>query len=228
MKSNANQALRRRWPWRAFGEERYDEALGILESPQQDGYEVEKVRERVRYHLLKRRTKTLDKHLILAQLSDLDTDRGRLVTTNFDSLFEKAQKKLRKQERSCHRMAMHIAPALPPAKPETFRGLAHLHGKLESPQDDRQLVLTTANFGMAYMLEGWALRFVIDLFRHYHVVFIGYSVEDPTMRYLVRALAAARDASPNQFKKPYVLAPTAMGRGRQTRKRPNSNGSLEA
>ena len=84
--------------WRAFEDERYDEALDILESPQQGGYEAEKVRERVRHHLSERRPKTLDKHLTLAQLSDLDTDRGRLVTTNFDSVFEKAQKKLCRQE----------------------------------------------------------------------------------------------------------------------------------
>ena len=178
--------------WHAFREERYDEALGILESPGEGGYEPKDVREKVRYHLSKPKTKTLDKHLILSRLADLDKENGRLVTTNFDDLFEKTQTKLRRFERSCHRMAVHVAPGLPPAKPQTFRGLIHLHGRLCSSQDDRQLVLTTADFGIAYMLEGWALRFSVDLFRHFHVVFIGYSVKDPTMRYLVSAVAAAR------------------------------------
>ncbi len=193
--------------WQAFEDKKYDEALGILESPQHGGYEAKDVREKVRRHLSEPRTKTLDKHLILTRLADLDTEHGRLVTTNFDELFERSQIKLRKLEQSSHRMDVHIAPTLPPAKPETFKGLVYLHGKLGSSPNNRQLVLTTANFGMAYMLEGWALRFVTELFRHYHVVFIGYSLEDPTMRYLVSALAAAREERSQQFKEPYVFAP---------------------
>ena len=160
----------------------------------------------MRYHLTTVKTKTLDAHLILARLADLDTNRGRLVTTNFDHLFEKAQAKLRRLERSSHRVIVHVAPALPPAKPQTLLGLTHLHGKLGSSANERDLVLTMADFGTAYMLEGWARRFVIDLFRHYHVVFIGYRVEDPTIRYLVSALAAAREES-QQFKKSYAIAP---------------------
>ena len=193
--------------WQALEDKRYDEALNILESPQHDGYEAESVREKVRFHLSNPEVKTLDKHLILARLAELDTERGRLVTTNFDPLFECAQQKLKKQEGSNHRMHVHIAPSLPPAKPETFQGLAYLHGKLNSSPNDQQLVLTAANFGTAYMLEGWALRFVIDLFRHYHVVFIGYSVEDPIMRYLIQALTAARIENFQHFEDPYAFAP---------------------
>ena len=211
--------------WSAFDDRRYDEALGILESSGQDSYEPKQVRDKVREHLTRRRP-TLDKHLILARLADLDKECGRLadldkeccrladldkecgrlVTTNFDHFFEKAVKKLHRQEGSKYRLAMHVAPALPPAKPQTFRGLAYLHGKLGDSSDNRQLVLTTADFGTAYMVEGWARRFSVDLFRHYHVVFIGYSVEDIMMRYLVSALAAVREESSQQFKKPYAFA----------------------
>ena len=191
--------------WSAFDDRRYDKALGILESSGQDSYEPKQVRDKVREHLT-RRHRTLDKHLILARLADLDKECGRLVTTNFDHFFEKAVKKLHRQEGSKYRLAMHVAPALPPAKPQTFRGLAYLHGKLGDSPDDRQLVLTRADFGTAYMVDGWARRFSVDLFRHYHVVFIGYSVEDPMMSYLVSALAAAREESPQQFKKPYAFA----------------------
>ena len=193
--------------WQAFEDKRYDEALDILESPLVDGYEARIVRAKVRHHLSEPGNGNLAKHLILTRLADLGKEHGRLVTTNFDSLFEEARGMLRTQEASIHPFVEYIAPALPPAKPETFRGLVHLHGKLGSSPNDRQLVLTTADFGMAYMLEGWARRFVVDLFRHYRVVFIGYSVEDPTMRYLVSALAAAREESPLQFKAPYALVP---------------------
>ena len=193
--------------WQAFRGCRYDEALGILEAPSLGGYEPTTVRERVHHHLSTPRIRTLSKHLILARLADLDGKEGRLVTTNFDPLFEKAQRKLREQEDSNDCMPTHFAPALPPAKPQTFRGLVYLHGKLGTSVDDRQLVLTTADFGMAYMLEGWALRFSVELFRNYHVVFIGYRVEDPTMRYLVNALAAAREEGSHQFNRPYAFAP---------------------
>lgn len=193
--------------WRAFREGRYDEALSILENPK-DGYEPKQVREKVR-GCLTQDSPSLDKHLILAQLADLDKEHGRLVTTNFDCLFDKAVNDLREQEGSEHQPDVHVAPALPPAKPQTFRGLAYLHGKLGDSPDDLQLVLTTADFGRAYMLEGWARRFVVDLFRHYHVVFIGYSVEDIMMRYLVSALAAIREEnekSPQQFRRSYAFA----------------------
>ena len=202
--------------WQSFESGRYDEALGILESPHEGGFGRKNVRKKVRYYLSKPRTKTLDKHLILARLADLDSEHGRLVTTNFDDLFEKAQVKVQRQEKSDHRIVVYVAPALPPAKPQAFRGLVHLHGKLKSSSDDLQLVLTTADFGMAYMLEGWALRFSVELFRYYHVVFNGYSVEDPTMRYLVSALAAAREEGPEQFKEPYAFAPYGEGESAAT------------
>jgi hypothetical protein len=46
-------------------------------------------------------------------------------------------------------------------------------------------------FGQAYMLAGWATRFVVELLRNFMVVFIGYSLNDPVMCYMVEALAAA-------------------------------------
>ena len=196
--------------WQALEDKKYDEALGILESHQHGGYEAKHVREKVCYHLSNPKIKTLASHFALARLAKLDTERGRLVTTNFDPLFESAQEKLTKQEGANHQMHVHVAPSLPPAKPETFQGLAYLHGKLNSSPNNQQLVLTAANFGTAYMLEGWALRFVIGLFRHYHVVFIGYSVGDPIMRYLIQALAAARSEHFQHFKDPYAFAPYSI------------------
>lgn len=192
--------------WQAFNEKKYDDCLGILESPKHGGYDAKIVREKVQDHLSIKRAKTLQNHQILAKLADLDKEGGRLVTTNFDSKFESAQLKLRKESKSKYKLRLHIAPSLPPAKPNTFQGLAYLHGKLGSSLNNQDLVLTTSDFGMAYMLHGWALRFVIDLFRYYHVVFVGYSVEDPTIRYLVQALAAVRNERSELFKEPYAFA----------------------
>jgi hypothetical protein len=53
------------------------------------------------------------------------------------------------------------------------------------------LVLTSAGFGQAYMLAGWATRFVVELLRKFMVVFIGYSLNDPVRCDMVETLAAA-------------------------------------
>ena len=190
--------------WETFDQKRYDEALSILETPNLDGYDQKKVRERVRYYLSKR-ARALHNHETLVRLADLDSEDGRLVTTNFDTLFERAYRKLRRDKHFDRKMTVTVAPALPPAKPKTFKGLVYLHGRLGSSPDDRELVLTTGDFGMVYMLEGWALRFVVELFRHFHIVFIGYSLEDPIMHYLVRALAMARERDSQQFKEPFAF-----------------------
>ena len=191
--------------WEAFVGGHYDEALGILENADEGGYGPKLVRAKVAQRLTKR-PRTLRNHLTLVRLAELEKASGRLVTTNFDLLFEKAYLKHRRKEKSKFEPRRQYAPMLPPAKPDTFQGLVYLHGALKGWPDDKQLVLSTADFGAAYMLEGWALRFVVELFRHFHVVFVGYSLEDPTMRYLVSALAAAREANPQQFKPPFAFA----------------------
>ena len=53
-------------------------------------------------------------------------------------------------------------------------------------------LLTAADFGRAYLTERWAARFVTEVFREFTVVFVGYSVGDPVMSYMVDALAAER------------------------------------
>lgn len=191
--------------WKACNNDRYDEALNILEHPR-GGIKPKDVRNVVKKELGKT-PKDLKCHHLLARLADLDKPNGRLVTTNFDHNFTKAAERLRRNEKSKHKTVEFIAPALPPAKPRAFSGLNYLHGKLEASEDEIGLVLTTTDFGNAYLLEGWARRFIIELSRHYHIVFIGYRVEDPAMRYLISAIAAARSENRDHFKEPYSLAP---------------------
>ena len=49
-----------------------------------------------------------------------------------------------------------------------------------------------ATLALAYLTERWAARFVGELFRNYVVCFVGYSINDPVMRYMMDALAADR------------------------------------
>ena len=102
----------------------------------------------------------------------------RLVTTNFDTLFEEAAK-----TSSGAQPRVFQAPALPLGT--EFNGIVHVHGTIDRPQD---MVLTDADFGRAYLTEGWARRFLVDLFHSFTVLFVGYGHNDTVMNYLARAL----------------------------------------
>ncbi|HBC31605.1 MAG TPA: hypothetical protein DC024_10240 [Clostridiales bacterium] len=106
------------------------------------------------------------------------SEQVRIVTTNFDLLFEHAAKDVFNEVPEVFR-----APALPLGK--HFCGIVHLHGAVSHPHE---MVLTDADFGRAYLIEGWACRFLLDLFLHYTVLFVGYSHNDTIVSYLARAL----------------------------------------
>lgn len=117
-----------------------------------------------------------------ANLVELSASRGpaRIVTTNFDLHFEGAV-----EARGAGSVEVFTAPALPVGS--SFTGLVHLHGALKRLPAD--LVLTDADFGRVYLTEGWAGRFVVELFRRYTVLFVGYGYGDTVMSYLTRGLA---------------------------------------
>ena len=102
----------------------------------------------------------------------------RLVTTNFDLLFEQAAK-----EMSGNTPEVFHAPMLPFG--HQLNGIIHLHGSICYPD---QMVLTDRDFGRAYLREAWATRFLLDLYDKYTFLFIGYSHSDTVMNYLVRSL----------------------------------------
>ena len=102
----------------------------------------------------------------------------RVVTTNFDLLFEQAAKELFGAELDVFR-----APALPLGR--EFEGIVHIHGDLASPSG---MVLTDKEFGRAYLTDGYSRLFLVELFRTFDVLFVGYSHSDTVMNYLARAL----------------------------------------
>lgn len=113
----------------------------------------------------------------------------RLVTTNFDRIFHVAAK------RTGQAFQAYAAPMLPIPKNSRWNGLVYLHGLLPEKADDtvlNRLVVTSGDFGLAYLTERWAARFVSELFRNYVVCFVGYSINDPVLRYMMDALAADR------------------------------------
>lgn len=108
-----------------------------------------------------------------------DGDHVRVVTTNMDDLFASAFRSLHKKEPK-----LFTAPALPLGS--DFTGIVHIHGSVHD--EPRRTVFTDEDFGRAYLTEGWARRFLLDLFRSYTVLFVGYSHDDTVLTYLVRGL----------------------------------------
>ncbi|MBR0871381.1 SIR2 family protein [Bradyrhizobium tropiciagri] len=136
-----------------------------------------------------RRKGATDTHGALLELARCRQGSLRLVTTNFDRIFERVGKRPGKAFRS------YAAPMLPIPKNSRWDGLVYLHGLLPDKLDGsalNRLVLTSGDFGLAYLTERWAARFVSELFRNYLVCFVGYSINDPVMRYMMDALAADR------------------------------------
>lgn len=106
------------------------------------------------------------------------SDEVRLVTTNFDELFERAA-----SEVLDGLPEVFCAPALPLGG--DFAGIVHLHGSVRDP---KRMVLTDRDFGRAYLTQDWARRFVLDLFQTKTVLFVGYGHADVVLNYLARAL----------------------------------------
>ncbi len=136
-----------------------------------------------------RRKGATDTHVALLQLARDREGALRLVTTNFDRIFEEVAKRTKQM------LYAHPAPMLPIPKNSRWNGLVYLHGLLPERKDEsalNRLVLSSGDFGLAYLTERWAARFVSELFRNYVVCFVGYSINDPVLRYMMDALAADR------------------------------------
>lgn len=136
-----------------------------------------------------RRKGATDTHAALLRLARDRDGTLRLVTTNFDRVFHVAA------NRSGQVFQAHAAPMLPIPKNSRWNGLVYLHGLIPEKADDTalsRLVVTSGDLGLAYLAERWAARFVGELFRNYVVCFVGYSINDPVLRYMMDALAADR------------------------------------
>ena len=98
----------------------------------------------------------------------------RIVTTNYDQMFEKVLDPS---------VMVYDSPALPLGN--DVCGLVHIHGNVNNC---KYMVVTDKDFGKAYLTDSYVSRFVKSLFESYTIVFIGYSYNDTIMKYLTRAL----------------------------------------
>lgn len=164
---------------------RYDIAFDLLEKDVNDRIMVRQKIHSVLTPQSTTMTEVASIHKVILSLAKSNDGCVRLVTTNFDRLFVEAERDI----------TIYTAPFLPIPKKSKWNGVVHLHGLLPKADDANalnSLVVSSGDFGLAYLVERWASRFVSELFRNYVVCFVGYSVGDPVLRYMVDALAADR------------------------------------
>lgn len=181
----------------------YDRALGLLEvriiGDSDPG--VNLVRRAIVEELTIADGADLQNHKAILQLSKTANRKHRLVTTNVDHGFLKVDPAIRGM--------IDAAPKLPVPKPHKWSSVVHLHGIIDGDDPNgEQLIFTSGDFGSAYLTERWASKFVTELFSHFTVIFVGYSVNDPVIRYMTDAIAAERLRGYEVFKQPYVIAHT--------------------
>ena len=130
-------------------------------------------------------------HETILRLSKGADGKPQIVTTNFDLLFERAANQ---------KLKTYVPPTLPDlANGQPLNGLVYLHGRINSRikrGEGRQgLVVSSSDFGRAYLAEGWATRFIRDLLDQYTVILLGYSANDPPVRYLLQGIHSQRRGS---------------------------------
>lgn len=175
---------------KAIANAEFDRALRSLEKRTHRPGTLSRVRKAVS-DLLATPSSALPDHLALLQLSRDVDGRPRLLTTNFDTLFEHSA-----AGTGFGRIPSHAGKSIPKPGGENDYGVLHLHGRIAdevfglAPTD---LVLTSADFGDAYLRDGWASQYVEDRMRLDTLVLVGYAAEDAAMRLLLETLDADRD-----------------------------------
>lgn len=164
----------------------YDVVLGMLERRLDDQTRGDsQVRRKVAMILRSRAKSPAAIHKALIALADRGGAKT-IVTTNFDLLLQVAAQRLRSP------LETYSLGSIPrPSRSTEFSGVLHIHGALDkNPVRTSELVLSDQDFGEFYLRRRVVPDFIYDAARLYHLVLVGYSANDPPMRYLLNAVAA--------------------------------------
>ncbi len=179
----------------AFDQGRFEEVLGSLSRRLSDPQAVTST---VSDLLAVPDNPILDQHHTILRLSrDLD-NQVCVVTTNFETLFERAIQTTKPGE--IPRNNSFAGQALPAPGSAAFSGIIHIHGRFGDAAlglEATPLVLTSADYGDAYMRSGWVSRFLFDLARCKSIALVGYSAGDAPVRYFLNVLEADRARFPD-------------------------------
>ena len=132
-------------------------------------------------------------HEIIAKISSDRSGTTQIVTTNFDHLFEFAA--------GGDKLQRHEPPTFPDLRHDVpIVGITYLHGRLpDKNKTSNDYVLSSADFGRAYLAQGWATSFIRLLLSKYTVVLLGYQAEDPPVKYLLQGLNSERERGRRQL-----------------------------
>lgn len=164
----------------------YDVALGMLERRiDKTSAPTTKVRSAVSSILRESGKKPAEIHQSLIRLASRGSV-ATIVTTNFDLLLEIAAKSQRKE------LETYSLTSIPrPGRSSEFSGVLHIHGALEkNPDRAGYCVVTDQDFGEFYLRRQVVPEFIYEAARLFRIVLVGYSANDPPMRYLLNAVAA--------------------------------------
>jgi hypothetical protein len=155
-----------------------DRLFGLLEKD----YGVAEIQRAVSL-ALKPQNDQVGPHETMLALATDSKQKVKLVTTNFDRLFERCDPEL----------PIYCYPNLPnPSVVDSMHGITYLHGFVDEKYETAEsnvFVVSSADFGRAYLSEGWATNFIKSVLENYIVVFVGYSADDPPVNYLLEALS---------------------------------------
>ena len=166
-----------------------DRVFGLLERD----FTIADIHAAVARSLIPEAETDLTAHQLLLRLATTPDSKTQLVTTNFDRLFEKCD----------HTCTIFRPPRLPnPSRFDDLDGIVYLHGHVNdeySGADGDGFVLSSSEFGVAYLSEAWATEFFREVVGRYIVVFVGYSADDPPISYLLEGLSRTGDPSRQIF-----------------------------
>ncbi|MCY3932080.1 MAG: SIR2 family protein [Acidobacteria bacterium] len=179
----------------AIDQDRFEEVLGALDRRLADPLQLRRV---VSELLAVPKKPDLNQHRTVLRLSHNLDNRISVVTTNFDTLLERAATEFgHGGGANTPSLAGQALPA--PGRP-SFHGIVHLHGRLADADlelGETPLVLTSTDYGDAYLRSGRASRFLFDLVRCKVIALLGYSASDAPFRYVLNVLEADRERFPD-------------------------------
>lgn len=175
----------------AFEGKRFEEVLGAVSRRLA---RVEDLFDATRAELTLPTESTTAHHDVLVRVSRDHEGRPSIVTTNFDTLFERSIAQNVGPEAAA--LASTAGQEIPAPGSSRFNGVVHLHGRLADNElglAQTDLVLTSAQYGEAYLRAGWAARFLFDLARCRTLVLVGYTASDAPVRYILNVLEGDRE-----------------------------------
>ena len=164
-----------------------DRIFGLLERE----FSTDVIEEEVASALRPEDKPDLTAHRTILNLATTREDFVHVVTTNFDRLFDDCGRDLSSGQR----------PRLPdPSRPKDMNGIVYLHGKVTHNYKKAEgdgFVLSSSQFGQAYLSEGWATSFFRAIIDRYVVVFVGYAADDPPVHSSVRRTKQTAQRTPS-------------------------------